>query len=115
MVRIFSVTVAVASAALLPLDAAWAQVADAEYRHGPWMMWDEGGWMMMIFGPVFMIAALAAAIAGGVLLVRWLGGIPRGGPAYPAATTPLDILKERFAKGEIDATEFEDRRRVLGE
>jgi putative membrane protein len=33
----------------------------------------------------------------------------------PPARTPLDILKERFARGEIDKAEFEDRRRVLGE
>jgi len=29
--------------------------------------------------------------------------------------TPLDILRERFARGEIDKDEFEERRRVLGE
>jgi len=33
----------------------------------------------------------------------------------PPTRTPLDILKERFARGEIDKAEFEDRRRVLGE
>ncbi|WP_201789038.1 SHOCT domain-containing protein [Nitrobacter vulgaris] len=33
----------------------------------------------------------------------------------PPTQTPLDILKERFARGEIDKAEFEDRRRVLGE
>jgi uncharacterized membrane protein len=27
----------------------------------------------------------------------------------------IEILKERFARGEIDKTEFEDRRKVLAE
>lgn len=81
------------------------------------MMWG-GGWYGMIFGPIFMILALAAVIAVVALLVRWLGG-PLYGPQppyqLPPARTPLDILKERFACGEIDKEEFEARRRVLGE
>lgn len=72
----------------------------------------------MIFGPLFMILALAAVIAVVILLVRWIGG-PWVGiqPPYqpPPGRTPLDILKERFARGEIDKEEFEERRRVLGE
>ena len=71
----------------------------------------------MIFGPLFMILVLAVVIAVAVLLVRWIGG-PWHGPAPhrdPTARTPLDILKERFARGEIDKEEFEDRRRALGE
>jgi len=80
------------------------------------MMWG-GGWYGMIFGPLFMILVLAVVIAVAVLIVRalaapWHGAAP---PHYPPPRTPLDILKERFARGEIDKNEFEDRRRVLGE
>ena len=71
----------------------------------------------MIFGPLFMILVLAAVIAVAVLLVRWLGGPwQAAGPRQmPSDRTPLDILKERFARGEIDKAEFEERRRVLGD
>jgi putative membrane protein len=70
----------------------------------------------MIFGPLLMILVLAVVIAVAVLLVRWLGGLWHGAASHQApGRTPLDILKERFARGEIDKEEFEERRRVLGE
>ena len=81
------------------------------------MMWG-GGWYGMIFGPLLMIVVLAVVIAVAVLIVRSLGGPWYGAapPHYPPpGRSPLDILKERFARGEIDKDEFEDRRRVLGE
>ncbi|ODU54693.1 MAG: hypothetical protein BGO51_02885 [Rhodospirillales bacterium 69-11] len=94
-----------------------AQAPAAPYGYGPRMMWDGGGYGML-FGPLFMILALVAAIATVVVLVRWLGG-PSYGPhhhhALPPGRTPLDILKERFARGEIDKAEFEERRRILGD
>jgi hypothetical protein len=52
---------------------------------------------------------LAIAIAAIVLLVRWLGGtMARSNTPIAICPTPMDILKERFARGEID----KKRRRV---
>ena len=102
-------------AAIAPFLASAAETPAEPYGRGPQMMWGWG-WYGMIFGPLFMILMLAVAVAVVVLLVRWLGGpwqwtVP---PQTPAGRTPLDILKERFASGEIDKEEFEERRRVLG-
>ena len=84
------------------------------YGYGPHMMWGGGGWSMFFFGPLFMILVLAAVIAAVVFLVRGLGVAP--GPSAAQQTgRALDILKERFARGEIDKADFEERRKVLGE
>ncbi len=76
-------------------------------------MWGGGGGFGMIFGGIAMILVVAAIIGLVVLAVRWLGGgaARRAG----AGRTSLDILEERFARGEIDAQEFQERRRILGE
>jgi putative membrane protein len=78
------------------------------------MMWGGWGWSGMVLGPLMMIVVLAAVVAVAVLLVRWMGGASAAGPG-PATPgkTPLDILNERFAKGEIDKEDFEERRRLL--
>jgi len=110
-------TLTATAVAFLP-GAGWAQASPDLDRHGwgPHMMGWGGGWYGMIFGPIFMILALALVIAVAVLLVRWLGGSSlTATPHQPPARTPVDILKERFARGEIDQEEFEERRRILGE
>lgn len=100
-------------------SALWAQVPpDADrWGCGPHMGWWGGGWWGMIFGPLFMILMLAVVIAVVVLLVRWLGGASHGafGHQGPPSRTALDILKDRYARGEINKDEFEERRRVLGD
>lgn len=82
--------------------------------YGP-HMW-SGGWHGWFFGPIIMIVFIAVAVVVIVLLVRWLGAPGHAGALHsPPGKTSLDILKERFAKGEINKEEFEERRRVLGE
>jgi len=106
-------------AGLLPASARAADTAVGPYGCGPTMMW-SGGWTGMIFGPLFMLLMLAVLIAAVVLLVRWIGP-PWHGPwntsapmHYPPPDrTPIEILRERFARGEIDKDEFEERRRLL--
>lgn len=79
-------------------------------------MWN-GGWYGWFFGPMMMIAFIAVAVVVVVVLVRGLGGRADGSSVTPdlSRERPLDILKERFARGEIDKEEFEERRRLLGE
>ena len=71
------------------------------------MMWG-GGWFAMALGQVFTFVILATLVALVVLAARRAGGKARD-------RAPIDILKERFARGEIDKAEFEDRRRTLGD
>lgn len=109
---------AIGGFALAPMVALAQQQSESNsYRYGPHMMDWSGGWYGMIFGPLFMVLVLAAVIAVAVLLVRWLGGSRYDAqPPHHVqpGRTPLDILKERYARGEIDKEEFEERRRVLG-
>ncbi len=64
-----------------------------------------GGWMM---GGMWLLSVLfwILIIAGVVLIVRWLTARDGQGEISPAES-PLDILKKRYAKGEIDRETFE--------
>jgi putative membrane protein len=75
--------------------------------------WDSGAsfpWLGMIIGPVTMIAFIVVTVLIAAWLLRALG---LGGQAAPQEKSALDILKDRFARGEIDRAEYEDRRRLL--
>ena len=70
----------------------------------------------MIVWPIMMILFIALIVILVVFLVRWFGASGHGTSSHqPSRKTPLDILKERFARGEIDKEEFEERKHLLGE
>jgi putative membrane protein len=76
------------------------------------MMGDWGGWGWgMGFGWIFMILFWALVILGIVALARWI--FFTGGSAGGAGKRPLDILKERYARGEITRDQYEQMRRDL--
>jgi len=107
-------------------------VPDTSYGYGyGHMMWGGPGWgghPFMIVGPIFVALAIIGTMVIFVWLVRWAtrgypfyghglyhghGGCPYcGGQGRGRAA--LDILDERFAKGEIDKAEFEEKRKLLG-
>jgi putative membrane protein len=67
------------------------------------------GWVFMGVGSVLFWAAL---IVGIVVLVRHLNGSPLGRNNWPSAE---DLLAQRFARGEIDETEYRQRLAVLAD
>ena len=73
-------------------------------------MWGLGGMIMMIFFWVILII-------GAILIIRYFtaghSGVAAPGGVISGERDPLEILKERYAKGEIDSQEFEERKRTL--
>jgi putative membrane protein len=80
-------------------------------------MWG-GGWHEGAHGPLMMMAGfillLAILVAFVFVIVRATGRSGQTSGDVPTLRNPaLAVLRERFARGEIDAEEFEQRRRVL--
>jgi len=92
--------------------AAPAFAHDGRYGMWPGMMgWGHSqGWPTMIF----MFLFSGAVLAGIVALIRLV--LSKGGPdVSQPAESALDILKKRYARGEIDKEEFEEKKRVIEE
>lgn len=68
---------------------------------GLWWIWMLGGLLVMV---------------GFVVLIVWaIGAANRGGTGRePERASALDILRERYARGEITQQEFEQAKKTLG-
>ena len=74
--------------------------------------WGHGGWGRMWFGPVLWLLLFGLLVAGVLAFLR--RSEDRGDFPRSRSPTPREILDERFAKGEIDKDEYEDRRKTMG-
>lgn len=78
------------------------------------MMWGYGfgwGWFMMMFGGVLWIAVLVVLVWA---LIRWFERKGQAtGSSTPVSPSALDILNQRYARGEIDSATFEQMRERL--
>ncbi|HVB48949.1 MAG TPA: SHOCT domain-containing protein [Burkholderiales bacterium] len=107
----------IAPGAALAMALSATTLAHAQgYGFGPGMMggYGLGGGYGWGFGMVGMLLWWVLLILGIVLLVKWLFRGAAGHGEREAGKRPLDILKERYARGEIDKKEFEEKKRDLG-
>jgi putative membrane protein len=69
----------------------------------------DGMWSWFAWSVLFLVV-LAAVVIASIFVIRAMWS--RGGASRESGR-PLDILKERYARGEIDRDEYEERRRTL--
>jgi putative membrane protein len=84
----------------------------SDWHMGRWMM---GGWGTGWFGMIFMIIFWGLIIFGFVLLIRWLtqSASSKGHSGIGTGSKAIDILKERYVRGEINRDEFESMQKDL--
>jgi putative membrane protein len=79
----------------------------------PEQYWSWHVWMFPMFMPIVWILVIALIL----YLIFGRGSSRRswepGPPALPPQETALDILKKRYAKGEISKDEFEQMKRDI--
>jgi putative membrane protein len=104
---LFLQTISVIWAAGLSPAAALAQERPYDWGWGMHpMMWGAWGFGMMLT----MVLFWALLVVGVVFLVRWLLGQSKESRTDSA----LEILRQRYARGEIDKDEFESKKKDLG-
>ena len=70
------------------------------------MMGANMGWVMILFWGIILGAL--------ILIIRWIVSLSKEDTRYSGVQdSALEILKERFAKGEIDIAEFESKKQVI--
>jgi len=84
-------------------------------RYGDWHPGMMDGWGMGWFGGIFMIVLWILVIVGLVFFIKWLVQSTREVPGAKSSPTSraLHILEERYARGEIEKQEFQEKKKDL--
>jgi len=99
------------------LFCAWTRVLAQDDRYRGWHMGPDMmyGWGMGWFGGIFFLVFWILVIVGMVFLIRWLIHASKGhSEVRSSGSRALEILKERYARGEIEKAEFEEKKKDLG-
>jgi putative membrane protein len=109
---LFSETSLLLFVMLFPWSQALAQQrSNSGWGMGPGMM---GNWGMGWFGMIFMMIFWVLVIVALVFLIKWLIQTTSSRKASEqTGSGAIDILKERYARGEIDKAEFESKKKDL--
>ena len=96
---------------IMGLWPSWAAGQGRPYEwgwgmHPMWGLWGVWGIGMM----VMMLMFWGVVIAGIVVAIRWM--VSHGGPLRPSDPA-LDILRQRYARGDISKEEFEAKKQDL--
>jgi putative membrane protein len=117
-----AIVAGMAGALCLAASSAMAQVGEIPdrnglYYHGHDMMWGGSQWggFGMVLGPIFMILIVVGIVAGIIYLLRLFGVAGPAASSHAVHDRALALLKERYAKGEIDSTEFSERKKLLAD
>jgi putative membrane protein len=81
-----------------------------EKEDGMMWWWNDYWPMHWVFGPLTMILFIAFC---GAVMFFMMRGMAGGHGGRSESRRALEILKERFARGEISQTQYEEQRRLL--
>ena len=90
--------------------AQWGRDYGGYSMMGPGMM---GGWGMGWFVIIFMLIFWVLVIVGLVSLIKWLIQTTSREKSEAGGGRVLDILKERYTRGEIDKRKYKEMRKDL--